>query len=91
MAPEQGEARRQRILAVSLATAKAAAEPARPAALQVPRRAQRQGAARADDEHPQRRRAFRRADRFPGIHDHAQGRVVVSPKRSAAGRKSSTR
>ena len=61
------------ILAVSLATAKAAADAARPAALQISRRTERQGAARADDEHHQRRRALRCADRFPGIHDRAEG------------------
>ena len=73
------------ILAVSLATAQAAADAARPAALQIPRRAQRQGAPRADDEHPQRRRAFRRADRFPGIHDRARRVRRPSPRRSRYG------
>ena len=63
------------ILGVSLAVAKAAANAARPAALQVPRRPEREGAARADDEHHQRRRALGCADRFPGVHDHAEGRA----------------
>jgi enolase len=58
------------ILAVSLANAKAAPKP-RHAPLQVPRRAQRQGAAGADGQRHQRRRAFGRPDRFPGVHDHA--------------------
>ena len=61
------------------------------AALQVPRRPERESAARPDDERPQRRRAFRRADRFPGIHDRAEGRVHVSARPSATARKSSTR
>ena len=30
--------------------------------------------ARADDEHPQRRRACRQQRRLPGVHDHARGR-----------------
>ena len=47
---------------------------ARSAALQISRRTEREGAAGADDEHHQRRRALGCADRFPGVHDHAEGR-----------------
>jgi hypothetical protein len=50
------------ILAVSLANAKAAADALGHAALQVSRRAERQGAARADGQRHQRRRALRCAD-----------------------------
>jgi hypothetical protein len=39
----------------------------------------------ADDEHHQRRRACGQPDRLPGIHDHAGGRAVASPKRCAWG------
>ena len=46
------------ILAVSLANAKAAAAALGPAAVQIPRRAEREGAARADGQRHQRRRAF---------------------------------
>ena len=63
------------ILAVSLATAKAAAMQVGSAAFQIPRRTERQGAAGADDEHHQRRRALGCAGRFPGVHDHAQRRA----------------
>ena len=50
------------ILAVSLANAKAAAAALEPAAVQIPRRAERQGAARADGQRHQRRRALGCAD-----------------------------
>ncbi len=63
------------ILGVSLATAHAAADCRRASALSLSRRERSEGAARPDDEHPQRRRAFRCADRFPGIHDHAERRA----------------
>ena len=48
------------------------------AALSLPRRERSKSSARPDDEHPQRRRAFRCADRFPGIHDHAERRADFS-------------
>ena len=73
------------ILAVSLANAQAAAQPTRPAAVQISRRTERQGAAGADDEHHQRRRPLGCADRFPGVHDHAEGRRRRSPKRLRTG------
>ena len=73
------------ILAVSLATAKAAAAQLGHAALQIPRRAERQGAARADDEHHQRRRALGCADRFPGIHGRCRRAATLSARRCAAG------
>ena len=57
------------ILGVSLAVANAAADVRRPAALPLPRRHQRQDAARADDEHPQRRQARGQQRRLPGVHD----------------------
>ena len=50
------------ILAVSLANAKAAAAVPRHAALQISRRAEREGAARADGQRHQRRRALGCAD-----------------------------
>ena len=49
--------------------------PTRHPALQIPRRPERQGAARADDEHHQRRRPLGRPDRLPGVHDHAHRRA----------------
>ena len=57
----------------------------RTAVVQISRRTQREGAPRADDEHHQRRRAQRCADRFPGIHDHAEGRGKF-PRSVADGR-----
>jgi enolase len=63
------------ILGVSLAVAKAAAAQLEQPLYALPRRPQRQGPARADDEHHQRRRPLRRAHRLPGVHDHAQGRA----------------
>ena len=63
------------ILGVSLAVAKAAAAQLGHAALQIPRRPERQGAARADDERHQRRRPLGRPDRLPGIHDRAHRRA----------------
>ncbi len=66
------------LLGVSLATAHAAADSEKHAALSLPRRERSEGPAGADDEHSQRRRAFRCADRFPGIHDHAERRAHFS-------------
>ena len=43
-------------------------------ALPLPRRRERAHAARADDEHPQRRRARRQQRRFPGVHGRARRR-----------------
>ena len=60
------------ILGVSLATAKAAADSVGQPLFKYLGGTERQGAARADDEHHQRRRALRCPDRFPGIHDHAE-------------------
>ena len=42
-------------------------------------------AARADDEHPQRRRARRHQRRLPGVHGHAGRRAGRSPRRCAPG------
>jgi enolase len=61
------------ILAVSLATAKAAASQLGQPLFKYLGGTQREGSASADDEHPQRRRAQRCADRFPGIHGRAEG------------------
>ena len=58
----------------------------RAAALPLPRRHQRQGAAGADDEHPQRRQARRQHRRLPGVHDHA-GRRADVPRGAADGRR----
>ena len=46
----------------------------RPAAVPLPRRPERARPARADDEHPQRRRARRLQRRHPGVHDRADRR-----------------
>ena len=63
------------ILAVSLATARAAAMQAGSPAFQIPRRTECQGASGTDDEHRQRRRALGRAGGFSRVHDHAQRRA----------------
>ena len=65
------------ILGVSLAVAKAAALLGRAPALPLRRRPERARAARADDEHPQRRRARRLQRRHPGVHDRADRRDHV--------------
>ena len=45
--------------------------------VQLYRRRQRQGAARAHDEHPQRRRPRHQQRGDPGVHDHARGRPLL--------------
>ena len=66
------------ILGVSLAVAKAAGAVYWPAALPLHRRNAGPRAARADDEHHQRRGARGQSDRLPGIHDHAGRRRDAS-------------
>ena len=61
------------------------------AALPLSRRRARARAARADDEHHQRRCACRQPDRHPGIHDHAGRGCVVSRRPSASAPRCSTR
>ena len=78
------------ILGVSLAVAQAAADSRRPAAVPLPRRPQRPRAARADDEHPQRRRARRHQRRHPGVHDRADRRRDASARRCAGAPRSTT-
>jgi Enolase, N-terminal domain len=73
--PNKGRLGSNAILGVSLAVAKAAA-------LSLPWRRQGAPAARADDEHHQRRRPCRQSHRRPGIHDHAGGRRVVRRRHS---------
>ena len=65
------------ILGVSLAVAHAASEAVRPPALPLPGRPERAPAARADDEHPQRRVARRLQRRHPGVHDRPDRRGVL--------------
>ena len=65
------------ILGASLACAKAAAESLGTCPVQLYRRRQRQGAARAHDEHPQRRRSRHQQRGDPGVHDHARGRLLL--------------
>ena len=66
------------ILGVSLAVAKAAANALGLAAVPLYRRRICPRAARADDEHPQRRRAHRLAiHRCSGIHGHAVWRAIL--------------
>lgn len=57
---------------------------ARPPALPLPRRHQRQSPAGADDEHLERRRACDELGRHAGVHDHA-GRRTVLPRGTALG------
>ena len=61
------------ILGVSLGDRPCRRRRAGGAAVQVPRRTERQGAARAHDERHQRRGPLGCAHRLPGVHDHAQG------------------
>ena len=70
------------ILAVSMATRARRGAGARPAALPLPRRPAGAHAARADDEHPQRRRARDEHRRLPGVHDRPGRRRDV--RRGAA-------
>ena len=72
-------------LGVSLATAHAAAAAEGLPLFRYLGGRRRGHASGADDEHPQRRRALRCADRFPGIHDHAERRAEFSAKRSRYG------
>ena len=65
------------ILGVSLAAAKAAAAALETPALPLSGRRQRAHAARADDEHPQRRQACGQQHRLPGVHGHARGRIQL--------------
>ena len=62
----------------------------RPAAVPLPRRAERPPAAGADDEHPQRRRARRHQRRHPGVHDRPDRRAEPSPRRCAGAPRSTT-
>ena len=79
---QQGAARRQRHPRRQPGGGQGGGRRARPAALPLCRRGRRDAAAGADDEHPQRRRACRQSDRFPGIHGHAGRRAELL--RSAA-------
>ena len=83
------------ILAVSMAAARAAAVASAPAALQISleifERKIRGHTSRADDEHPQRRRARRQFRGPAGIHGHAHRRRRVFTKDCAGALRSSTR
>ena len=68
------------ILGASLACAKAAAEYLGAGPVQLHWRRQRQAAACAHDEHPQRRRACHQQRGDPGVHDHARGRPSPSAR-----------
>ena len=83
--PNKGKLGANAILAVSMATARAAAQDSA-AALSLPRRPAHAHAAGADDEHPQRRRARDEHGRLPGVHDRARGRRDVR-RRAAHGRR----
>ena len=58
-----------------------------PAALPLRRRRDGQGAADANDEYRQRRRACRQSNRFSGVHDPAGGGAFASPRRCAGARR----
>ncbi len=62
----------------------------RSAALPVPRRLRRAGAAGADDEHPQRRRPRRQLGGLPGVHGDAGGLCRPSPRVCGPASRSST-
>ena len=88
--PNKAKVGANAILGVSLAVARAAADSAGPAALPVRRRPQRPPAARADDEHPQRRRPRGHQRRRPGVHDRADRRRRPSAMRCAPAPRSTT-
>ena len=83
--PNKGRLGANATLAVSMAALRAAAAESRPAALSSTSArcatrspaATRDGAAGADDEHPQRRRPRRHQRRLPGVHGDAVRRGLV--------------
>ena len=79
------------MLGVSLAVAHAAAAAEKVPLFRYLGGARRESAAGPDDEHSQRRRAFRCADRFSGIHDHAARRADFCRRRCVTARKFFTR
>ena len=89
--PNKGRLGANAILGVSLAAAKAAAAEEGTLAVALPRRRGRARPAGADDERAERRRARRQQRRLPGVHGDAGRRRLASPRRCAAGSRSSTR
>jgi enolase len=83
--PNKGKLGANAILGVSLATAHAAAAQLGVELFQYLGGPNAKVLARPDDEHPQRRRPQRCADRFAGVHDRAQGRAEF-PRGVADGR-----
>ena len=79
------------ILGVSHGRGARGGDATRAAALPLPRRPAGAHAARADDEHPQRRRARDQHRGLPGVHDRARGRRELSARRCAWAPRSSTR
>ena len=79
------------ILAVSMAAARAAARSQQDAALSLPGRRRREPAARADDEHPQRRRACRQFSGSAGVHDRPLRRKQILRSAAHGRRKCFTR
>ena len=71
--PDKSRLGANAIVGVSMAVARAGADQ-RPAVVPLPWRAERPCAARAADEHPQRRSARRQQRRHPGVHDHSHWR-----------------
>ena len=88
---DQGEARRERHPRRVAGRRQGGGAGARAAALPLRRRRRRAHAARAADEHPERRRARRLQRRHPGVHGRARSARPASPRRSATAPRSSTR
>ena len=89
--PNKGKLGANAILGVSLAVAARGGGATGRRSVSLPRRREREGVARADDEHPQRRRAQRCADRYSGVHDRAERRRQFPRRRCAWARRFSTR
>ena len=79
------------LLAVSMATARAAANSRKLPLYRYLGGDAREHFARADDEHHQRRRACRQQRRLSGVHDRSRRRRHISAKRCAWAPKSFTR
>ena len=78
--PNKGRLGANAILGVSMAAAHAAANALGQPLYRYVGGTNATRAARADDEHPQRRQARGQHRRLPGVHDHAGGRADASAK-----------
>ena len=88
---EQGAPRRQRHSRRLAGGGQGGGGGGGPAALQLPRRTRRDGAAGADAERPERRRPRRQLGRHPGVHDRADRLHRATARRCGPGSRSTTR